>query len=89
MAHVAPSSLALLPISGVALAPAAISLLRPQVRSRRARYVEHTIEELKALTPDVVIPMHCTGRAFIAKMRTEMPEQLVDWNTGSRFTFGV
>jgi len=47
------------------------------------------IGELKALTPDVVIPMHCTGRAFIAKMRTEMPEQLVDWNTGSRFTFGV
>jgi len=52
-------------------------------------YVEHTIGELKALTPDVVIPMHCTGLAFIAKMRTEMPEQLVDWNTGSRFTFGV
>ncbi|MGH7045583.1 MAG: MBL fold metallo-hydrolase [Stellaceae bacterium] len=52
-------------------------------------YVEHTIAELKALAPDVVIPMHCTGRAFIAKMRAEMPEQLVDWNTGSRFTFGV
>jgi 7,8-dihydropterin-6-yl-methyl-4-(beta-D-ribofuranosyl)aminobenzene 5'-phosphate synthase len=52
-------------------------------------YVEHTIAELKTLAPDVVIPMHCTGRAFIAKMRTEMPDQLIDWNTGSRFTFGV
>jgi 7,8-dihydropterin-6-yl-methyl-4-(beta-D-ribofuranosyl)aminobenzene 5'-phosphate synthase len=52
-------------------------------------YVEHTIAELKALAPDVVIPMHCTGRNFIAKMRAEMPGQLVDWNTGSRFTFGV
>src|SRR5438270_11896167 len=52
-------------------------------------YVEHTIAELKAMAPDLVIPMHCTGRAFIAKMREEMPEQLVDWNTGSRFTFGV
>ncbi|MBV9815005.1 MAG: MBL fold metallo-hydrolase [Alphaproteobacteria bacterium] len=52
-------------------------------------YVEHTIAELKALQPDVVIPMHCTGRHFIAKMRTEMPGQLVDWNTGSRFTFGI
>jgi len=41
------------------------------------------------MRPDVVIPMRCTGRNFIAKMRTEMPEQLVDWNTGSRFTFGV
>ena len=52
-------------------------------------YVEHTIAELKAMQPDVVIPMHCTGRNFIAKMRAEMPEQLVDWNTGSRFIFGV
>ncbi len=52
-------------------------------------YVEHTIAELKAMAPDVVIPMHCTGRNFIAKMREEMPAQLVDWNTGSRFTFGV
>ena len=52
-------------------------------------HVEHTIAELKALTPDVVIPMHCTGRSFIARTRAEMPEQLVDWNTGSRFTFSV
>jgi 7,8-dihydropterin-6-yl-methyl-4-(beta-D-ribofuranosyl)aminobenzene 5'-phosphate synthase len=52
-------------------------------------YVEHTITELKSMAPDVVIPMHCTGRNFIARMRSEMPEQLVDWNTGSRFTFGV
>ena len=52
-------------------------------------YVEHTIAELKAMAPDLVIPMHCTGRAFIDRMRAEMPEQLVDWNTGSRFTFGV
>lgn len=52
-------------------------------------YVDHTIAELKAMNPDVVIPMHCTGRNFIARMRAEMPEQLVDWNTGSRFTFGV
>jgi len=52
-------------------------------------YVEHTVAELQALMPDVVIPMHCTGRAFITKMRAEMPDQLIDWNTGSRFTFGV
>ena len=52
-------------------------------------YVEHTVAELQALMPDVVIPMHCTGRAFITKMRAEMPQQLIDWNTGSRFTFGV
>ena len=52
-------------------------------------YVEHTIAELKALAPEIVIPMHCTGRAFLARLRTEMPDRLIDWNTGSRFTFGV
>ena len=52
-------------------------------------YVEHTIAEMKALAPDVVIPMHCTGRTFIAKLRAEMPDRLIDWNTGSRFTFAV
>ena len=52
-------------------------------------YVEHTIAELKALQPDVVLPMHCSGRAFLAGMAREMPDRLVLSNTGSRFTFGV
>jgi 7,8-dihydropterin-6-yl-methyl-4-(beta-D-ribofuranosyl)aminobenzene 5'-phosphate synthase len=52
-------------------------------------YVEHTIAELKALQPDVVLPMHCSGRAFLAGVAKEMPEKLVLSNTGSRFTFGA
>jgi 7,8-dihydropterin-6-yl-methyl-4-(beta-D-ribofuranosyl)aminobenzene 5'-phosphate synthase len=52
-------------------------------------YVDHTISELQALMPDVIIPMHCTGRTFIAKLRDAMPDRLIDWNTGSRFAFGV
>ena len=52
-------------------------------------YVDHTIAELKALDPDVVLPMHCSGKAFIAGVAREMPEKLVYSNTGSRFTFGV
>lgn len=52
-------------------------------------YLDHTLSELVALAPDLVIPMHCTGRNFIARLREAMPERLIDWNTGSRFTFGV
>lgn len=52
-------------------------------------YVEHTIAELKALDPDIVLPMHCSGRAFIAGVAREMPERLIYANTGSRFTFGA
>ena len=52
-------------------------------------YVEHTIAELKSLDPDVVIPMHCSGRAFIAGATREMPDRVVFSNTGSRFSFGA
>lgn len=52
-------------------------------------YIEHTVDELEALAPDVVIPMHCTGIGFIESMRRRMPDRLVGSNLGSRFTFGV
>jgi len=52
-------------------------------------YIDHTVAELKALSPDVVVPMHCTGRGFIAAALRDMPDQVVLSNTGSRFTFGV
>jgi 7,8-dihydropterin-6-yl-methyl-4-(beta-D-ribofuranosyl)aminobenzene 5'-phosphate synthase len=52
-------------------------------------YIEHTIDELEALSPDVVVPMHCTGAAFIAAMQRRMPDRIVASNVGSRFTFGV
>jgi 7,8-dihydropterin-6-yl-methyl-4-(beta-D-ribofuranosyl)aminobenzene 5'-phosphate synthase len=52
-------------------------------------YIDHTIAELKALAPDVVVPMHCTGKVFTAKVAEAMPKETVLSNTGSRFTFGV
>jgi len=52
-------------------------------------YIEHTVAELKALNPDVVVPMHCTGRPFIDAAIRAMPDQVVQSSTGSRFTFGV
>jgi 7,8-dihydropterin-6-yl-methyl-4-(beta-D-ribofuranosyl)aminobenzene 5'-phosphate synthase len=52
-------------------------------------YIDHAVAELRALDPDVVIPMHCSGRVFTAKIAEAMPDRLVLANTGSRFTFGV
>lgn len=52
-------------------------------------YVGHTIDEIEALAPDVVVPMHCTGANFIEAMRRRMPDRLVTSNVGTRFTFGV
>ena len=52
-------------------------------------YVDHTVLELERLSPDVVIPMHCSGAKFLAAMHRQMPDSLVTANIGSRFTFGV
>jgi 7,8-dihydropterin-6-yl-methyl-4-(beta-D-ribofuranosyl)aminobenzene 5'-phosphate synthase len=52
-------------------------------------YIEHTVDELEQLDPDVVIPMHCSGASFIEAMSRRMPAKLVTTNVGSRFTFGV
>ena len=52
-------------------------------------YINHTVDALAELDPDVVIPMHCTGRDFIEIMRSRMPEILVGANLGSRYTFGI
>ncbi len=52
-------------------------------------YIDNTVDALAELDPDVVLPMHCTGRSFIESMRRRMPEKLVGANLGSRYTFGV
>jgi 7,8-dihydropterin-6-yl-methyl-4-(beta-D-ribofuranosyl)aminobenzene 5'-phosphate synthase len=52
-------------------------------------YVDHTIDELERLNPDLVVPMHCTGRNFIHKVLERMPERVLPTNIGTRFTFGV
>lgn len=52
-------------------------------------YITHTIDEMEALNPDVVVPMHCTGARFIQAAKQRMPDKVVFSNLGSRFTFGV
>ena len=52
-------------------------------------YIQHTVDDLAALNPDAIVPMHCTGANFIAAMRQRMPDRVVANNLGSRFTFGA
>lgn len=52
-------------------------------------YLQHTLQELERINPDVILPMHCTGEPFIAMLREHMPEKVVYSNVGSRFTFGA
>ncbi len=52
-------------------------------------YVRETIAELKALDPDVIIPMHCSGPSMVALLRTELAERTLTSTTGTEYTFGA
>jgi 7,8-dihydropterin-6-yl-methyl-4-(beta-D-ribofuranosyl)aminobenzene 5'-phosphate synthase len=52
-------------------------------------YQRQTAAELKAINPDFIIPMHCSGEAFIGIVQNEMPEKFIRSSTGTRFIFSV
>jgi 7,8-dihydropterin-6-yl-methyl-4-(beta-D-ribofuranosyl)aminobenzene 5'-phosphate synthase len=50
------------------------------------KILEKTIEMLKALSPAVVVPMHCTGRKAIERFSQEFPSAFVLNSVGSKIT---
>ncbi len=50
-------------------------------------YLRETAAALKEINPDYLIPMHCSGEAFITIAMQEMPGKVLRSSTGSRFTF--
>ncbi|MEJ2721670.1 MAG: MBL fold metallo-hydrolase [bacterium] len=48
-----------------------------------------TIEALKDLDPDYVVPTHCTGRSAILQIEKEMPEKFLLNMSGTRMTFNA
>src|SRR5579875_280861 len=51
--------------------------------------VARTVEALKELDPDYLIPMHCTGANTIAALQRELPDKLILPSTGTRIVFGA
>jgi 7,8-dihydropterin-6-yl-methyl-4-(beta-D-ribofuranosyl)aminobenzene 5'-phosphate synthase len=49
--------------------------------------VEPTIEEMKKIKPDLVVPMHCTGWKAINQFALKMPEQFQVNIVGSTYVF--
>lgn len=52
-------------------------------------YLRQTVAEFKALDPDVIIPMHCSGPSLVALLRTELADRLITSTPGTEFTFGA
>lgn len=51
-------------------------------------YVKGTVEALRTIDVDYVIPLHCTGEAFYEMAKAAMPDKLLRSYTGTRFVFG-
>jgi 7,8-dihydropterin-6-yl-methyl-4-(beta-D-ribofuranosyl)aminobenzene 5'-phosphate synthase len=54
-----------------------------------AEYLQQTIDGLKAFNPDFVIPMHCSGEAFISLTQAQFGPKFVRSSTGTRFVFSA
>ncbi len=52
-------------------------------------YQRQTAEMLKAMEPDWLIPMHCTGETFISIAQQVFGDRMVRSSTGTRLVFGV
>jgi len=51
--------------------------------------VAKTVEAFKAIDPDYIVPMHCTGLNTIMAVHAVMPRKLVMPSTGTRVIFGA
>jgi 7,8-dihydropterin-6-yl-methyl-4-(beta-D-ribofuranosyl)aminobenzene 5'-phosphate synthase len=51
--------------------------------------IAQTVEAFKAIDPDYIIPMHCTGFNTIVAVQGAMPKKLVMPSTGTRVVFGA
>jgi 7,8-dihydropterin-6-yl-methyl-4-(beta-D-ribofuranosyl)aminobenzene 5'-phosphate synthase len=52
-------------------------------------YVRRTVAELRALDPDVIIPMHCSGPSIVAMLRTDLADRVIVSSTGTEYVFGA
>jgi 7,8-dihydropterin-6-yl-methyl-4-(beta-D-ribofuranosyl)aminobenzene 5'-phosphate synthase len=52
-------------------------------------YVAQTVDSLKEINPDYVVPMHCSGKTFTRLADAAMPGKIIPPSTGTRFVFGA
>lgn len=52
-------------------------------------YLRQTAEALKALQPDWLIPMHCSGEPFFEIAKEVLGDKVVRSSAGTRFVFGA
>jgi 7,8-dihydropterin-6-yl-methyl-4-(beta-D-ribofuranosyl)aminobenzene 5'-phosphate synthase len=51
--------------------------------------VQKTVAEIKAIAPDYIVPMHCTGYEATGVFAREMPDQFILNTSGTRYIFSA
>jgi 7,8-dihydropterin-6-yl-methyl-4-(beta-D-ribofuranosyl)aminobenzene 5'-phosphate synthase len=55
------------------------------VRPRTEEEARQTVAAFKAIDPDYIVPMHCTGEVFIEEAIRQMPQKIIRSYVGTRF----
>jgi 7,8-dihydropterin-6-yl-methyl-4-(beta-D-ribofuranosyl)aminobenzene 5'-phosphate synthase len=53
----------------------------------KAEVIQRTVADIKAMAPDYVVPMHCTGFEAAAALAKEMPDQFILNTVGTKYIF--
>ena len=48
--------------------------------------IEKTVDELKEIQPEVIVPMHCTGWKAVKKLADAFPDTFIINSVGSKFS---
>jgi 7,8-dihydropterin-6-yl-methyl-4-(beta-D-ribofuranosyl)aminobenzene 5'-phosphate synthase len=49
--------------------------------------IQKTVDDIKAMNPDYIVPMHCSGWEAVATFAKEMPQQFVINTAGTKYIF--
>ena len=49
--------------------------------------VQKTVSDIKAMSPDYIVPTHCTGFEPIILFQKEMPKQFILNTAGTKYVF--
>lgn len=53
----------------------------------RPEVIQRTIADMKAINPEYIVPMHCTGFEAVTAFQREMPGQFIMNTAGTRYIF--
>jgi 7,8-dihydropterin-6-yl-methyl-4-(beta-D-ribofuranosyl)aminobenzene 5'-phosphate synthase len=54
-----------------------------------APIIDSTVQEIKGMAPNMVVPMHCTGFSAIRRFQSEFPEPFVLSSVGTRLSLPI